>query len=387
MSAVLPVYRRSNITMVKGEGVYLVADDGARYLDFASGIAVNALGHGHPHVVAALKAQADLLWHCSNMYQTPGLSRLAERFAAASFADKVFFCNSGSEAVECGIKMLRKFHHASGTPRPRIITFEGGFHGRSLACISAGGNTIAREGYHPLLEGFDRVPFNDLAAVSAALTPQTGGILIEPIQGEGGVVEAEHAFLQGLRQLADRHGLLLMVDEVQCGMGRTGALFAHQQSGISPDILSTAKGIGNGFPLAACLAIDRVAAVMSPGTHGSTYGANPLATAVGNAVLDVMQEPGFFENVSRVGAHLKEGLTRLALEFPMLITEVRGRGLMLGIKMAAEHYPFVEALRAKHLLTSPATEHVIRIVPPLVIEPVHVEEALHIIYDVCKEWK
>lgn len=386
MSAVLPVYRRSDITIIRGEGVHLIADDGARYLDFASGIAVNALGHCHPHVVAALRAQAGTLWHCSNMYQMPGLSRMAGRLTAACFADKVFFCNSGGEAVEAGLKMLRRYHYVQGQPqRNRIITFEGGFHGRTLACISAGGNAIAREGYAPLLEGFDRVAFNDISAVKAAIGPATAGILIEPIQGEGGVNEASHEFLRGLRQLADAHGLLLMFDEVQCGMGRTGALFAHQQSGANPDICSTAKGIGNGFPLGACLATDKVAAAMKPGTHGSTYGSNPLAMAVGNAVLDVMLEPGFFEQVAKMGALLKTGLEQLAAEFPHAIAQVRGRGLMLGIKPVLPVLPLVEKLRARKLLTSPAEGGVIRIVPPLVVQPEHVQEALAILRETCKE--
>jgi len=386
MSAVLPVYRRSDITIVRGEGVYLFADNGTRYLDFASGIAVNALGHCHPHVVAALKEQSEKLWHCSNMYQMPGLSGMASRLTAACFADKVFFCNSGGEAVEAGLKMLRRFHYVSGQPQKnRIITFEGGFHGRTLACISAGGNAIAREGFAPLLEGFDRVAFNDIEAVKTAIGHATAGILIEPIQGEGGVNEASHDFLRGLRELCDAHGLLLFFDEVQCGMGRTGALFAHQQSGVSPDICSTAKGIGNGFPLGACLTTDRVAAAMKPGTHGSTYGSNPLAMAVGNAVLDVMLQPGFFEHVSRMGAMLKAGLEALAAEFPQMISGVRGRGLMLGLKPAVPAMALVEKLRANQLLTSPAEGGVIRIVPPLTVQPEHVQEALAILRHTCKE--
>jgi acetylornithine/N-succinyldiaminopimelate aminotransferase len=248
MSSVLPVYRRSSIIIERGEGVYLFAPGGTRYLDFASGIAVNALGHCHLHVVAALKAQADILWHCSNMYRMEGLEQLADRITQVGFADKAFFCNSGGEAVECGLKMIRKYHDAKGNPdRYRIITMEGGFHGRSIACISAGGNDIARKGYEPLLDGFDRVPFNDLDAVKAAIGPQTAGILLEPIQGEGGIHVATDAFLKGVRELADTHDLLLFFDEVQCGMGRTGSWFAHQQSGVVPDIMSVAKGIGNGF--------------------------------------------------------------------------------------------------------------------------------------------
>jgi acetylornithine/N-succinyldiaminopimelate aminotransferase len=387
MSSVLPVYRRSNITITRGEGVYLYSPDGARYLDFATGIAVNALGHCHPHVVAALKTQADMLWHCSNMYQMPGLERLAERLTAATFADKVFFCNSGGEAVECGLKMLRKYHDATGHPeRYRVITMQGGFHGRTLACISAGGNDIARRGYEPLVDGFDPVEFNNLQAVEAAIGPQTAAILVEPIQGEGGVRVATAAFLRGLRALADRHGLLLFFDEVQCGMGRTGSLFAYEQSGIAPDIVTSAKGIGNGFPLAACLASDRAASGMTPGSHGSTYGSNPLAMAVGNAVLDVMQEPGFMAHVAAMGARLTSGLEALVRDFPALLEEVRGTALMLGLRPRMPHGQLVEKLRDAKLLTAPAEDNVIRIVPPLIVEPAHIDDALQIIRKVCREW-
>jgi acetylornithine/N-succinyldiaminopimelate aminotransferase len=387
MSAVLPVYRRSDIVISRGEGVYLFAADGTRYLDFAAGIAVNALGHCHPHVVSALKRQADILWHCSNMYQMQTLNDFAERLTAACFADKVFFCNSGNEAVECGLKMLRKYHDFTGNPdRFRVITMEGGFHGRSLACISAGGNEVARAGYGPLLDGFDRVEFNNLAAVEAAITPETAAILVEPVQGEGGIREARPEFLRGLRELADKRGLLLFIDEVQCGMGRTGALFAHEQAGITPDIVSTAKGIGNGFPLGACLATDKVAACMSVGTHGSTYGSNPLAMAVGNAVLDVMLAPGFFAHVEKVGALLKKELEEIMSDFPGQIAEVRGRGLILGLKMSSSHMPFVEKLRAAGLLTSPAQENVIRITPPLIIDENNVSQAINIIRRVCKDF-
>jgi len=387
MSAVLPVYRRSNITIARGEGVYLFSPDGEAYLDFAAGIAVNALGHGHPHLVAALKNQADILWHCSNMYRVPGLEKMAERLTAACFADKVFFCNSGGEAVECGFKMIRKFHHANGQPeRYRVITMSGGFHGRTLACISAGGNDIARKGYEPLVDGFDRAEFNNLASVEAAIMPETAAILVEPIQGEGGIHSATAEFLQGLRALCDKHGLLLFIDEVQCGMGRTGTLFAYEQAGITPDIVTAGKGIGNGFPLAACLTTDKVAAAMTPGSHGSTYGSNPLAMAVGNAVLDVMFAPGFFEHVREVGAQLKSGLQKLASDFPELFSEVRGAGLMLGLQARGSAMEIVEKCRAAHLLTTIAEGNVIRIVPPLIIESPHVEEALGIMRNMCEAW-
>jgi len=385
MSSILPVYRRSNITISRGEGVYLFSPIGERYLDFASGIAVNALGHCHPHVTKALKDQADILWHCSNMYQMPGLSRMAERLTAACFADRAFFCNSGGEAVETGLKMIRKYQDYVGQPdRYRVITMEGGFHGRTLTCISAGGNEIARKGYEPLVDGFDRVPLNNLKAVEAAITAKTAGILIEPIQGEGGVREATQEFLQGLRQLCDKHGLLLMIDEVQCGMGRTGALFAHEHAGVTPDIVSTAKGIGNGFPLGACLTTEKVASCMTPGSHGSTYGSNPLAMAVGNAVLDVILAPGFFDHVIKMGSQLKEGLQELTLRFPKQLREVRGQGLMLGLQTQMPNMQVVERLRERRLLTAPCEDNVIRIVPPLVVESQHIEQALQIIETVCE---
>lgn len=379
MSAVLPVYRRSNITISKGDGVYLFAPDGTAYLDFASGIAVNSLGHCHPHVVAALKNQADILWHCSNMYQIPQLNKFAERLTASCFADKVFFTNSGGEAVECGLKILRKYHDYNGSPeRFRVITMEGGFHGRSFACISAGGNEVARAGYAPLLDGFDRVEFNNLDAVEAAISNETAAILVEPIQGEGGINEASHEFLRGLRKLADKHGLLLFIDEVQCGMGRTGSLFAHQQSGIIPDIVSAAKGIGNGFPLGACLITDKVAACMEIGTHGSTYGSNPLAMAVGDAVLDVMLAPDFFRNVEYIGSLLKTKLSAVVVNFPDIFSEVRGRGLMLGMQTKISNIKLVEKLRMNGLLTSPAEDNIVRITPPLIITEKHVNEAVEI---------
>ncbi len=386
MSSVLPVYRRSQIEIVKGEGAYLFASDGKRYLDFATGIAVNALGHCHPHVVQALKSQSETLWHCSNMYRMPGLEKLAERFVKHTFADKVFFCNSGSEAVECGLKMLRKYHDEKGTPdKYRVITMTGGFHGRTFACISAGGNEVARKGYAPLLDGFDRAEFNNLAAVKAAITEKTAAILVEPIQGEGGVHVATKEFLQGLRTLCDEHGLLLFIDEVQCGMGRTGHLFAHEMAGVKPDIVSVAKGIGNGFPLAACLMTDAVASAVTPGSHGSTYGSNPLAMAVGNAVLDVMLADGFLAHVQRMGAELKYQLQQLAAQSPHVISEVRGHGLMLGIKTVKPAREFAEKLRAMGLLTAPAEDSVIRILPPLVITESQIQEAVKLLSAACKE--
>lgn len=383
----LPVYRRSPIEIVRGEGAYLFDASGKRYLDFASGIGVNALGHCHPSLVAALQKQSEILWHCSNLYRMPGLEVYAKRLVEATFADTVFFCNSGTEAVECGIKMIRKYFAAKGeSQRKRILTFAGGFHGRSITCISAGGNDIARAGYEPLLDGFDRVPFNDLAAVIKAVTPQTAGILVEPVQGEGGIRPATKEFLAGLREVADQHGLLLFFDEVQCGMGRTGDLCAHHTYGVTPDIMSVAKGIGGGFPLAACLANENAASGMTPGSHGSTYGANPLAMAVGAVVLDEMQKPGFFDHVRARGDELRAGLQTLAAEFPTLIAEIRGLGLMLGIRIqdGIDHRALAAELREAGLMTAPAEENVIRLLPPLIISPEQVTESLDMLRQTWK---
>jgi acetylornithine/N-succinyldiaminopimelate aminotransferase len=385
-TAILPAYRRSNITIVRGDGAYLFSADGNRYLDFATGIAVNSLGHCHPHVTKALKDQADQLWHCSNMYRTAGLERFAERLTSACFADQVFFCNSGSEAVECAIKLARRFHYKNDSERYRIITMTGGFHGRTMACISAGGNAIAREGYAPLLDGFDVAEFNNISDVKQKITPQTAAIMIEPIQGEGGVNVASREFLHDLRKLCDEQGLLLIFDEVQCGMGRSGRLFAHEVAGITPDIMTAAKGIGNGFPLAACLMTRDVASCMSPGAHGSTYGANPLAMAVGNAVLDVMLADGFLDHVEHIGALLKTKLHDLSQRFPALIGEVRGQGLMLGMQMRIDHQDFAQKLREAGLFTAPAYGGVIRIVPPLIIDESHAQEAAEKIMGVCEAW-
>ncbi len=375
--AVMLVYRRSDVVMARGEGCYLFDVAGKRYLDFATGIAVNALGHGHPHLVEALKTQAELLWHCSNLYRIPEQERLATRLVEATFADSVFFCSTGTEAVEAGMKIMRR----SSEPRYRIITFEGGFHGRSFAGISAGGNAHARAGYAPLLPGFDCVAFGDLGAVAAAIGPETAGILIEVIQGEGGIRVASPEFLQGLRALADAHGILLMCDEVQCGMGRSGSLFAYEQAGITPDIISIAKGVGGGFPLAACLATEAVASCMTPGSHGSTYGSNPLAMAVGNAVLDIMLTPDFLPYVRKASTWLREALADIASTYPQHIVEVRGVGLMLGLQMHGDHYTIAAQLRENGLLTAPAVaDRVIRILPPLIITQAHVQEAHTILH-------
>lgn len=386
--AILPVYRRSTITIVRGEGVYLYGPEEQRYLDFAAGIAVNSLGHCHPHLVKALQDQAATLWHCSNMYQMPNLSRLAERLVNVTFADSVFFCSTGAEAVEAGLKMIRKYQDETGAPeRFRMITMHNGFHGRTMVGISAGGNALAREGFYPLVDGFDAVPLNDIAALENAITAQTAGILVEPIQGEGGIIPASHEFLHAARALSDAHGLALMCDEVQSGMGRTGALFAYEHAGIVPDVVATAKGIGSGFPLAACLASEKIARYMTPGSHGSTYGSNPLAMAVGNAVLDILLADGFLEQVRTTGAHFKNELEKLASEFPHLIDEVRGQGLLLGMHMRVPHHDFAATLRNAGLLSAPAYNNVIRFTPPLIITHAHIAEAITLLRTVCTHWK
>ena len=386
MSALLPVYSRCDLTFTKGKGSYLYTQEGERYLDFAAGIAVNAFGHSHPHLVKELGDQVKKLWHVSNMYPIEGLERLAQRISDASFADYLFFCNSGAEAVECGIKMVRKYHDDDGNPdKFRIITFEGAFHGRTLATISAAKKDKVMAGFEPAVEGFDQVPFGDIEAVKRAITPQTAAILIEPIQGEGGIRMATTEFLQALRKLCDERRLLLFLDEIQCGMGRTGKLFAHEWAGISPDILASAKGIGNGFPLGACLATKEAAKGMTAGTHGSTYANNPLAVRVCNAVMDLMLEPGFFEKVQGISAYLVESLQAVRQRYPNVITDVRGKGLLTGIKVNHDSREFVQKLRSRKLLTAPAGDNVVRIMPPLIITEKHVDEAMRKLKSLCKE--
>lgn len=383
---VLPVYRRSDLTIVRGEGSYLFDDKDKAYLDFATGIAVNALGHCHPHVTQALQEQAATLWHCSNLYRMPLQQKLAKRLVAATFADTVFFCSSGAEAVEAGIKVIRRHFHSKGEGRYRIITLEGAFHGRSFAGISACGHPQAVEGYSPLLDGFDKVPFGDISALEKAITPATAGVLLEPVQGEGGIRILSGEYLRAVREICDRHGLLLFLDEVQCGMGRTGTLFAHEAAGIKPDIMAVAKGIGNGFPLAAMLATENAAACMTPGSHGSTYGANPLAMAVGNAVLDVMEEKTFLPQVKQRSTYLLARLEALRAEFPAVIREIRGMGLMLAIVMdeSIDYRAFADMLRKAGLLTAPAvTPQVIRILPPLTVSEGECDEACGILHTAC----
>jgi len=383
-SHLLPAYARANLAFERGDGAWLIATDGERYLDFASGVAVNALGHAHPHLVKALGEQAQKLWHVSNLFRIPEGERLAERLCAATFADLVFFANSGAEALECAIKTARKYHAVGGQPeRFRIITFEGAFHGRTLATLAAGGQQKYLEGFGPPLEGFDQVPFADLEAVKRKLGPQTAAILIEPIQGEGGVRIASPQILKELRALCDQHGLLLVLDEVQTGIGRTGELFAYQRAGIAPDIMAIAKAIGGGFPLGACLATGEAAKGMTPGTHGSTFGGNPLAMAAGNAVLDVVLAPGFLDRVRRTAILFKQRLAELKDRHPAVIAEVRGEGLLLGLRALTPSAELVDELRAEKLLTAASGENVVRLLPPLIIGQAEIAEAVAMIDRAC----
>jgi len=367
ITPVLPTYARIPLSFDKGEGAYLYTDAGDAYLDFGSGIAVNALGHAHPHLVRVLSEQAAKLWHTSNVFNIPGQERLAQRLVDATFADTVFFTNSGGEALECSIKMARKYHASGGQPeRFRLITFEGAFHGRTLATLAAGGQQKYLEGFGPKVDGFDQVPFGDLAAVKAAIGGETAGILIEPIQGEGGIRVVEPRFLRDLRDLCDEHGILLLLDEVQCGLGRTGKLFAHEWAHITPDILASAKGLGGGFPVGACLATEDAARGMTAATHGSTFGGNPLAMAVGNGVLDIVLEPGFLEQVQDMALILRQNLARICDEFPDVIEEIRGMGLMLGLKCKGANTGLAAACLAEKLIVIGAGENVVRILPPLI---------------------
>ena len=383
-SHLLPTYARIDLAFERGEGAWLTATNGDRYLDFASGIAVNALGHAHPHLVEALSAQAQKLWHVSNLYRIPEAERLAERLCAVSFADTVFFTNSGAEAMECAIKMARKYQAASGKPeRFRIVTFEGAFHGRTLATIAAGGQKKYLEGFGPPVDGFDQVPFADIEATRKAIGPQTAAILIEPIQGEGGVRVAPNPFLRALRQLCDAHGLLLLFDEVQTGVGRTGEMFAYERAGVRPDVMAIAKGIGGGFPLGACLATTEAGKGMTTGSHGSTYGSNPLGAAVGNAVLDVVLARGFLDGVRRTALLLKQRLAELKDRHPKVIAEVRGEGLLVGLRAAIPNGELVDALRAERLLTAAAADNVVRLLPPLIVGETEIAEAVARIDRAC----
>ena len=380
ITPLMPVYPRCGFRPVRGEGVYLYSEDGTKALDFAAGIAVNALGHGHPVLTRAIADQAATLMHVSNLYGSPQGEALAQRIVDASFADTVFFTNSGVEAIECAIKTARRYHHAAGNPRRhKLITFKNAFHGRSLGAISATDQAKMRDGFEPLLPGFDYARFNDLAGALALIDDETAGFLVETVQGEGGMTAGTPEFITGLRKACDEHGLLLVLDEIQCGYGRTGRMWAYEHYGITPDIMTVAKGIGGGFPLGACLATEEAAKGMVVGTHGSTYGGNPLAMAAGQAVLDVMQEPGFLENVARMGERLRAAFEQLIPNHDHLFEEIRGKGLMLGIKLKepAVSRDFVAHLRDNHgLLTVAAGENVFRVLPPLVIDESHIADCI-----------
>jgi acetylornithine/N-succinyldiaminopimelate aminotransferase len=383
-SPLVPNYARVPLAFERGEGSWLVTRRGERYLDFGSGIAVNNLGHAHPQLVEALKAQAEKLWHVSNIFEIPEGERLAQRLVDASFADQVMFCNSGAEANEGAIKMARRYHYLKGRPeRFRILTFENAFHGRTIATIAAGGQAKYLEGFGPKAEGFDQVPFGDHEAMRAAVTPETAAILIEPIQGEGGVREVPHVCLPGLRELCDATGTLLIYDEVQTAFGRTGKMFGYEWSGVAPDIMSVAKALGGGFPVGAVMATADAATGLTAGSHGTTFGGNPLAMAVGNAVMDVMQEPGFLEQVNRSGLILRQRLAELRDRFPEIIGEIRGAALMTGLRLNVPNADFVAATREQNLLCIPAGDNVVRLYPPLTISEADLQEGVRRIEAAC----
>jgi len=386
ISALMPNYNRADVCFEHGQGAYLFDEAGRRYLDFGAGIATSSLGHGHPHLVRAIAEQAAKVIHVSNLYRVKQAERLAARYVAASFADSVFFCNSGAEANEGLVKAMRKTQADEGHPeRTRVICFEGAFHGRTLAMISATGNPKYLAGFGEPVPGFDHVPLNDIAAVRAAITPETAGILVEPIQGEGGIRTVAPGFLQDLRDLCDEHGLLLGFDEVQTGMGRTGKLFAHEWHGVTPDVLSSAKGIGGGFPMAAVLGTERVAKALVPGSHGTTYGGGPLACAAGNAVLDVILADGFLDQLRTTAAFLRAGLEALVVAHPAVFTEVRGMGLLLGLKCTPPNGEVQAAALAQGLLTVAAGDNVLRLAPPLIIGQAECEEALALLGEVAAQ--
>jgi acetylornithine/N-succinyldiaminopimelate aminotransferase len=385
-SAIVPTYVRADVTFERGDGCWLTTTTGERYLDFGAGIAVTSVGHAHPHLVEALTNQGSKLWHVSNLYQNPEGERFARRLVDATFADFVFFANSGAEANEAAIKMARKRHAIDGNPeRFGILTFEGAFHGRTLATLAAGGQAKYLEGFGPKVQGFDQIPLGDLEAVEAAIGPQSAAIMIEPIQGEGGVRVVPAAFLRGLRAICDAHGLLLIFDEVQTGVGRTGRFFAYEHSGVRPDILTAAKGIGGGFPLGVCMATADAAKGLTAGVHGTTFGGNPLAMAIGNAVLDIVLAPGFIENVARLGLLARQQLAELKDRHPRVIEEVRGEGLMIGLKLEVPAAGFAALARNHRLLTIPAGDAVVRLLPPLVISDDELSEGVRRLHATCAD--
>jgi acetylornithine/N-succinyldiaminopimelate aminotransferase len=385
-SKVMPTYGRVEISFEKGEGAYLFDDQGNRYLDFCTGIATASLGHCHPHLVEALTEQAGKVWHTSNLFRIPGQERLAERLVENSFADQVFFCNSGAEASEGCIKMARKYQSATGHPeRYRIITIDGAFHGRTLATLAAGGKPEHLDGFGPVVEGFDHVPAGDLAAMEAAIGPETAAIFVEAVQGEGGVNVMDTTYLKALRKLCDDNEILMMMDEVQTGMGRTGTLFAYEWEGVTPDIMGLAKALGNGMPIGAILATESAAVGMTPGTHGSTYGGNPLAVAAANAVLDVMLEDGFMDHVKGISGHMMQRISGVIDAHPEIIESVRGQGLLIGLKCKVTNGDLVDALRDEGLLTVGAADNIVRLIPPLIIDESQIDEAMAALDRACEK--
>jgi acetylornithine/N-succinyldiaminopimelate aminotransferase len=388
ITPLMPVYPRSPVRPVRGEGVWLYGEGGEKYLDFASGIAVNLLGHGHPHLTRAIQEQAATLVHVSNLYGSPQGEAFARRLIDLTFADTVFFTNSGTEAVECAIKTARRYHHHHGRPEKNVlITFRNAFHGRTMAAISATDQPKLRDGFAPLLPGFTVVEFDDLEAAEAAVDDDTAGFLVEPVQGEGGIRPASMEFLRGLRRICDENDLMLVLDEVQCGVGRTGKLYAHEHYGIEPDILASAKGIGGGFPMGACLATEKAAAGMVIGTHGSTYGGGPLAMAAGQAVFDIVAEPEFLERVTRMGERLRGALEQMIPNHDHLFEGVRGMGLMLGVRMKTDSRAFVNHLREHGLLTVAAGDNVMRVLPPLIVEEAHITEFVERLSEAARRYE
>ena len=386
-SAIMPTYAPADIAFEHGEGVYLYSTDGKKYVDFGSGIAVSALGHSHPHLVAAIQEQAGKVMHYSNLYRIPGQETLAQRLVDNSFASSVFCTNSGAEAVECGLKIVRRYHDVNGNPdKYRVITCTGSFHGRTLATLSAAKNEKHMDGFTPMLDGFDQVPFGNLNELRAAVTEETAAILVEPIQGEGGITYAEPEYFKRLRDTADEFGLLLFLDEVQTGIGRTGKLFAHEWADIQPDVVAAAKGLGGGFPVGACLANEKATAAMAPGTHGSTFGGNPMASAAANAVLDIVLGDGFLENVQKTGAYLRTKLEELSAKHAFL-GDVRGQGLLTGIVCddSVVNLDLVKAAENIGLLTVPAGANVVRVLPPLIVTEAEIDEGMAILDQACGE--
>ena len=386
ISPVMPTYARADLMFERGHDAYLVAKNGAEYLDFCSGVAVTGLGHAHPHLVEALTAQIGKVWHTSNLFRIEGQERLAQRLVDATFADTVFFCNSGAESIECAVKVARKYQSVTGHPeRYRVLTFDGAFHGRTLATLAAGRQEKHLKGFGPVVEGFDQVLWGDSAAARASITAETAAILVEPVQGEGGIHLPPEHFLANLRKLADDNGLLLLYDEVQTGMGRCGHLFAYQHFGIVPDVLAVAKGLGGGFPVGACLATATAAQGMTAGSHGSTFGGNPLAVAAANAVLDVMLADGFFAHVRAMHDVLMRRLKETTRRYQGVIAEVRGLGLLIGIKSVVANGDLAEALRNRHVLTALAGDNVVRFLPPLIVEERHIDQAIAALEGACAE--